>query len=57
MQALRRQRVSRPTSINSLAIPLSRPIPSELGNLANLQELELRDNQFSGCVPREIVGL
>ena len=57
MQALRRQRVSRPTSINSLAIPLSRPIPSELGNLANLQELELRDNQFSGCVPVKLLDM
>ena len=39
------------TSINSLAISLSGPIPSELGNLANLRALSLGNNQFSGCVP------
>ena len=45
------------TSINSLAISLSGPIPSELGNLANLQEMELRDNQFSGCVPVKLLDM
>ena len=34
---------------------LSGSIPSELGNLANLEWLYLRDNQFSGCVPVKLL--
>ena len=30
---------------------LSRPIPPELGNLANLETLYLSGNQLSGCIP------
>ena len=30
---------------------LTGPIPSELGNLANLYTLELGGNQLTGCVP------
>ena len=36
---------------------LTGPIPSELGNLANLQDLELRDNQFSGYVPVKLLDM
>ena len=34
---------------------LSGSIPSELGNLANLEWLYLSDNQFSGCVPVKLL--
>ena len=33
------------------------PIPSELGNLANLQELNLRYNQLTGPIPPELGNL
>ena len=36
---------------------LSGPIPSELGNLANLEFLSLRDNQLSGRIPSELGNL
>ena len=36
---------------------LSGPIPSELGNLANLERLCLRDNQLSGSIPSELANL
>ena len=36
---------------------LSGPIPSELGNLANLESLSLRDNQLSGPIPSELGNL
>ena len=36
---------------------LNGSIPSELGNLANLERLYLRDNQFSGCVPVELLDM
>ena len=36
---------------------LSGPIPSELGNLANLVELGLHDNQLSGSIPSELGNL
>ena len=36
---------------------LSGTIPPELGNLAYLQRLELRDNQFSGCVPVKLLDM
>ena len=34
---------------------LSGSIPSELGNLANLEWLYLSNNQFSGCVPVKLL--
>ena len=37
--------------LNLSANQLSGPIPSELGNLANLQSLFLSDNQLSGPIP------
>ena len=36
---------------------LSGPIPSELGNLGNLEVLWLRDNQLSGPIPSELANL
>ena len=36
---------------------LSGPIPSELGNFANLQWLSLYDNQLSGSIPSELGNL
>ena len=36
---------------------LSGPIPSELGNLDNLEFLWLRDNQLSGCVPVKVLDM
>ena len=36
---------------------LSGPIPSELGNLVNLQKLGLADNQLSGCVPVKLLDM
>ena len=36
---------------------LSGPIPSELGNLANLEFLSLRDKQLSGSIPSELANL
>ena len=36
---------------------LSGPIPSELGNLANLEFLRLRDNELSGSIPPELGNL
>ena len=36
---------------------LSGPIPSELGNLDNLEFLSLRDNQLSGPIPSELGNL
>ena len=36
---------------------LSGPIPSELGNLANLETLRLRGNQLSGPIPSELGNL
>ena len=36
---------------------LSGPIPSELGNLANLEFLSLRDKQLSGSIPSELGNL
>ena len=36
---------------------LSGPIPSELGNLANLDTLWLHDNQLSGSIPPELGNL
>ena len=35
---------------------LSGEIPPELGNLANLTELYLQENQLSGCVPNGMLG-
>ena len=36
---------------------LSGPIPSELGNFANLLGLWLDDNQLSGCVPAKLLNV
>jgi len=36
---------------------LSGPIPTELGNLRNLQELKLNDNSLSGTIPTELGNL
>ncbi len=36
---------------------LSGPIPTELGNLANLQSLDLGDNELSGPIPTELGNL
>ena len=36
---------------------LSGSIPSELGNLANLEVLELHYNQLSGCVPAKLLDV
>ena len=36
---------------------LSGPIPSELGNLDNLQWLSLGGNQLSGCVPAKLLDV
>ena len=41
----------RVTKLVLVSNQLSGPIPSELGNLANLRALSLGNNQFSGCVP------
>ena len=30
------------------------PIPRELGNLTNLKELQLGDNQLTGAIPAEL---
>ena len=32
-------------------------IPAELGNLANLEELTLDDNQLTGAIPAELGNL
>ena len=36
---------------------MSGSIPSELGNIADLETLELSDNQFSGCVLEELLDV
>ena len=36
---------------------LSGSISSELGNIADLETLELSDNQFSGCVLAELLDV
>ena len=36
---------------------LSGSIPSELGNLANLEGLGLNDNRLSGCVPAALLNM
>ena len=46
-----------PKRVTELAIPgfrLTGAIPSELGDLANLQLLDLRDNQLTGAIPSEL---
>ncbi len=49
-----------PKRVTELAIPgfrLTGAIPSELGYLANLQLLDLRDNQLTGAIPSELGDL
>jgi hypothetical protein len=36
---------------------LSGTLPSEFGNLKNLEELILNDNDLSGTIPTELAGL
>ena len=36
---------------------MSGPIPSELGNLTSLTELNLNNNQLSGCVPQALQNI
>ena len=43
--------------LSLLGNQLSGPIPSELGNLANLGFLSLRDNQLNGPIPSELGNL
>ena len=47
----------RVTELDLLANQLSGSIPSELGNLANLERLTLYDNQLSGSIPSELGNL
>ena len=47
----------RVAGLSLLGNQLSGPIPSELGNLANLQELNLWGNQLSGPIPSELGNL
>ena len=35
---------------------LSGEIPTELGNLSNLEWLSLRGNRITGCLPRDLLG-
>ena len=47
----------RVTSLRLDANRLSRSIPKELGNLADLQVLDLGNNQLSGSIPKELGNL
>jgi hypothetical protein len=47
----------RVAGLSLLGNQLSGPIPSELGNLANLQALSLDGNQLSGSIPSELGNL
>ena len=33
---------------------LSGPVPAELGNLKNLTQLVMRNNQLTGCIPSSL---